>query len=94
MACLIERVARAICAAKCKDPDAILWQDPQNDPVNTPNWTAYVDAAKAALEAMQCPTPEMLNEAHECTVAGCELVGQEQAGEIWDGMIAAALEGK
>lgn len=48
---MVERVARAICALTI-DPDGEMGD-------GTPYWTLYVPEARAAIEAMRCPSPEM-----------------------------------
>jgi hypothetical protein len=57
---IIERAARAICAAGGQDPDARV------NIVGAPDralWEAYIPEARAAVAAMREPTEAMLNAA-------------------------------
>lgn len=55
---MIERVARALCAADGKDPDADWRRSDDNGPIldviddDPENWRFYVKTARAAIEAM------------------------------------------
>ena len=76
MTTMIEKVARAVCAADGNEnPDMLT------DPKDEPAWTHYVDFARAAISAMQDPTEQMVE-------ASIFLTGTD----VYDAMIAAALE--
>lgn len=68
MSSKIEKVARAICFRRCQAGEFI---DPENgcvgsckDPSECPYWeTAFVEDARAAIEAMRPLTPEMIHAA-------------------------------
>ena len=83
---MIERMARAICAER--------WEKPECGKVVDELWEDYIGEARAVLRVIKNPTPEMLNSAHECTIAGCCLVGQEQALDVWEEMVKTAMEEK
>lgn len=51
---MVERVARALSVADGMHPDAV-----SNDEDEVPVWKLYVKDAKAAIEAMRVPTPDM-----------------------------------
>ena len=77
---MVERVAVAICRALGDDPDR-----------EGERLTAYDDAARAAIEAMRDPTPEMLE-------AGGRKGGfdgywvEDNTAAIWAAMIDTALD--
>jgi hypothetical protein len=87
---MIERMARAICNSVEADdfdtlPDGIVR-------------AAYMQQARAAIEAMRCPTRGMLDAAYMAT----KIVGDTPPGVLsprnkmrtrWDSMIDAALDG-
>jgi hypothetical protein len=78
---MVERVARAICRGVGQvRPDVILTDEPA--------WHQYIYAARAAIEAMREPTPEMLRAAQ--TTHASYLRAATDA-EIWQAMIRAAL---
>jgi hypothetical protein len=86
MAEMIERVARAICAASgSPDPDEI-WN-------GHPLWEEFSDDARAAIEAMREPTEPMMQAAESEAEAyfgnGQERLEPEQ---VWRVMIDAALK--
>lgn len=51
---MVERVARAMCKARRRDPDRCR-------PEGQPQWMKYRREARAAIEAMRKPTDEMLD---------------------------------
>ena len=61
---MVERVARAICAADGSDPEANNQYVPpySKEREAMKNWQAYIDLARAAIEAMREPTPFMVAE--------------------------------
>lgn len=89
---MIERVARALCAA-----DDLNWEeqaDPQTSGSGDNNQAAYLHAARAAIEAMRDPTDAMIAagiaQANICTddqTASAACVPEH----AWPAMIDAAL---
>lgn len=47
---MIERVARALCAVDCRNPDEKNW-------AHEPIWESYTKEARAAIKAMRRQTP-------------------------------------
>lgn len=72
---MIDRVARALCEAE-GDRDEL--------------WDAYLEPARAAIEAMREPTKEMLFAGDLHCTYGCKC----WSGDIYPAMIDAALEDK
>ena len=57
---MVEKVARALCRADGKDPDAFQKMDLCEGGLTMPNWQIhYQFAARQAIEAMEEPTPFM-----------------------------------
>ena len=96
---MVERVARAICAAygddfddQPKDLDALRernkTQDIRAHDPGLPTQDDWRECAKAAIEAMRAPTAAMVERKIEA------LLDDEPASEIWSAMIDAALAGE
>lgn len=91
MATMIERVARAICAA---DPCAPAPDDPILIGMRSAKaWEARIPLAVAAIEALREPTDQMLED------AGCmdgydfdRIAPDQDHVEWWSAMIDAALK--
>ena len=96
---MVERVARAICAADGKDPDAD-WRDV--GPVmlmvaveHPENWHHYVKQAKSAITAMREPTEAMVGASRDMpgTFDGGFFDAPEDCvADIWRAMIDAAMK--
>jgi hypothetical protein len=97
---MIERVARAICAATDVTPENALggpffdapdapyyFGEPQQQ---APRWKLYVPAARAAIAAMREPTPGMV-EAGDDTAGTLAITHDYSAYGTWQDMIDAAL---
>jgi hypothetical protein len=87
---MVERVARALCKANGKDPDAIVGVRPY--------WIAYEQVARAAIEAMLPPTGAMLKAGQE-DMTGMEICPEDHCTSCqhrvkagWEAMITAALD--
>lgn len=76
---MIERVARAICAANREAPDSDL------NNYGAPAWQMYVADAAAAIEAMREPSNEMID-------AAANLPDVFGMGDEYRAMIDAALQ--
>ncbi len=87
---MIERVARALSIADGMQPEAH-----SNDGDELPMWTLYVKDARAAIEAMREPTPEMMLSAtrteKRLDEGSVEVSYLVVACDIWPKMIDAAL---
>lgn len=86
---MIEKVARALCAADNDDPDGlasdIVHRPPHgNKFVDVPAWTKRTKEARAAIEAMKEPTPQM-------TKAGYDHSGSSEPVDLWRAMVKVAL---
>lgn len=83
---MIERVARAICAADCTPSTSI-----------DEHWRAYIPHARAAIRRMTAPTRPMLTRGVVALVDleldGPDGVGPSDAMEVWQRMITASLSG-
>lgn len=96
---MVERVARAICEARGGDPDVLLsinsaYDDgrPEAD-VAIPNWRNHAAAARAAIEAMREPSPEMLAAFVPAKDDGpIGTWGGRIKERVWRAMIDAALK--
>lgn len=90
-----ERIARALCIADGKDPDADWRVEPSNgltlDVIDdTPqNWRLYVEKASIVIEALREPTEKMKNCKHTHWDYGCYVCGGLKEG--WYAMIDEAL---
>lgn len=80
---IIERVARAICRSDGTDPSVMI----TIDGIEAPVWTLCANAARAAIEAMREPTPEMVKAGLRCGDTG-----PEPALSVWRDMIDAAIQ--
>lgn len=80
---MIEKVARALVTSSGLDPD-------QQYGRHGPEWKLYVDNAKAAIEAMREPTPEMLVSEDIHWGYSCHVCGGLKSG--YETMIDAALK--
>lgn len=100
---MVEMLARNIASALGDDFDAAFdhkseWVQsrggtPFRD-INMPFKSDYIDAAQAALRAMETPTPEMVEAAIEGTgPVGCCCIDAKGVEEIWSAMIVKAREG-
>ena len=95
---MVEKIARALCAAKGIDPDAVPsimvdWRDDFSLPsadVARPAWRGYVEAARAALEAMREPTQPMVRNGADPYAGVTEIA----ARAVWADMMYAALNEK
>jgi hypothetical protein len=76
---MIERVARALCAADGHDPDGSSFSS-----CGDPYWEFYRIKAKAAVSAMREPTGAMV-------YAGFLPDREATSAEVWPAMIDAAL---
>lgn len=76
----LERVSRALCQNAGHDPDATH----QVNSIDQENWTFFVHAARAALEAMREPTQAMIDAARN-DVLLADALG------VWRTMINTAL---
>lgn len=74
---MVERVARAIAYAVSLQSDSGV----------PPKWSEWRDEARAAIEAMREPTPDMFLAAEK---AGISFQTQQR---VWPAMIDAALSG-
>lgn len=84
---MIERVARAICAAKGDDPD-----EPCEDWMTEfSGWRGYQESARAAIEAMRDPTEAMI-EAGAMVDNWCQSEGQAAQPDVYRKMIDEALK--
>lgn len=78
---MIEKVARNIFRELCKKKYHPAREDVINNEINK-YWRAYIEEAKAAIQAMLEPTEEMNKSVEE----------GERPGFIWEKMIDAALK--
>lgn len=78
---MVARVAKALSTADGMHPEAA-----SNDDDEQPAWTLYVVMAKAAIEAMRNPSPEMEDWFRD------NLEHTETGAWIWKGAIDAALK--
>lgn len=79
---MIEKVARALSVADGNHADAC-----SNDEDETPAWTLYTNSAKAAIEAMREPTPEIL----EAALDWHDHVAADETYPMARGVIRAAV---
>ena len=84
MSDMVERVARALCLSRKNVPNECYREGFKEEFVNK-NWHLFVDDARAAINAMYEPTPNMVEE------AAC-LDGQSTAVAVWHAMIETALK--
>lgn len=89
---MVERVARAICAADGHDPDG-----PPIDeyPSAIYPWAVYRNLAKAAIEAMREPSEEMKKAGEHAEISdsyGEYYVSADNAADIFRAMVDAALK--
>jgi hypothetical protein len=96
MSAMVERVARALCKEDGLNPDGD-WRS--GDKVmltvaldHPERWRTYAAKARAAIEAMYEPTPEMVKAADDAfeELDYLEYDGTEPGG-VWRTMISAAL---
>ena len=87
---MIERVARAICWRATKT--AASTNPLRHEGLVDQFWPNHVETARAAIEAMREPTPEMLREPDQLAVIGSCLPSASEATELWQAMIDKALE--
>jgi hypothetical protein len=80
MAEFLERVSRALCQNAGHDPGGKQRLNSGEEE----NWTFFVDAARAAIEAMREPT-------HTMVEAALEDILVADASAVWRTMITAAL---
>ena len=85
---LVERVARAICISRGRDPDAPRWIHYPGGYTEGICWHENIDAANAVLaevyRTLEKPTPEMFIK------AGDALVPSGDASACWTAMLAAS----
>lgn len=92
---MIEKVARALCGAQphmltLKQLDAVAWQYGVDE-----CWQSYADQARAVIEALMEPTPEMLAAYERDSFIGVDghlwprLSGGARSN--WQAMLSAAL---
>jgi hypothetical protein len=82
MSDFIERVSRALCESAGHDPRGKQRVSSGDEE----NWTFFVHAALAALQAMREPTPTMIEAAREDILVA-------DASAVWRTMITTALSG-
>lgn len=83
---MLEKIARAICKARGNDPDAganIFYKSTQLPA----QWQTFEKEARAALEAMRDPTPEMV-------LIFPHAEGRVTYKEVYSAMIDAVLKEK
>jgi hypothetical protein len=80
MSDLIERVSRALCQSAGHDPGG----KQQVSSGEEENWTFFVQAARAAVEAMRDPTETMIEAARDDVLIA-------DASGVWRTMINVAL---
>ena len=92
---MLERVARAICAARGLNPDCLHWNDGSNEYPNDAlmsdgksghfGWRHHAKQARAVIEAMREPTEKMV------AVADKLDGGIAEHRNVWKAMIDEAI---
>lgn len=92
---MLERIARALCIADGKQPDASEPYSIESQPFSGPNpdrnWQAYVDGARSVLEELQNPSDAMAEAGAKSAYDLVLDVDAHGARTIFAAMIDAAL---
>jgi hypothetical protein len=92
---MVERVARAMTALRYDG----IYKDAHRPPPHRERWVDgywpnYADDARAAIEAMRTPTPEMVKQGARsmAVMSPTNEAEYEAISEVWQDMITAALD--
>jgi hypothetical protein len=94
---MVERVARAICAAICAEATASMLASPADvaeasAAVVDEGWVEFAHEARIAIEAMREPTEVMVSKGQAVLIETEANNGESMTDEIWHAMIDAALK--